>query len=273
MEFGTIREPIVEGIFYPGEEESLRTTVSDLLRRSAVPAGIANAIIVPHAGYDYCGSIIASGFKAAAGREIKRVVVLGPVHRDPEEAVYLPESGWFRTPLGLMSVDKNAVLALEAFGPPIVRNDIPHLEEHCIEVLLPFIQYLFPQALLVPILVGTATQSVADRLADALVAAAGGYGDQDTLLVLSANMTDYLDRERSKRESSRLIDLIMSNCGCEILDLRSRQELTTCGAGLLAALFRYAHDRLPAELLDRGASCTTNRDRNHTVEYAAISFS
>ncbi len=273
MEFGTIREPIVEGIFYPDEEEPLRTRVSGLLRRSAVPAGTATAIVVPHAGYDYCGNIIASGLKAAAARDIKRVVIMGPVHRDPEEAVYLPESGWFRTPLGLMSVDKEAVLALEAFGGPIVRNDIPHLEEHCIEVLLPFIQYLFPQASLVPILMGTTVPTVADALAKALVGAIGEYGNTDTLIVLSANMTDYLDRERSKCESSRLIDLILSNCGGEILNLRSQQQLTTCGAGVLAALFRYARNRLPAELLDRGASCTTNRDRNHTVEYAAISFS
>ncbi|WP_455382306.1 AmmeMemoRadiSam system protein B, partial [Salinispira pacifica] len=226
MEFGTVREPIVEGIFYPDEEQELHTRVRDLLRRSEVPAANAGAIIVPHAGYDYCGSIVASGMKAAAARTVRRVVVIGPVHRDPEEGIYLPESGWFRTPLGLLPVDRNAVLALEAAAGPIVRNDIPHLEEHCIEVLLPFIQYLFPSAALVPILLGKPGAALTDTLAGALADSFGPFGSDGTLVVLSANLTNYLDSEDAKRESARLLDLILSCRGSEILTLQSQGELT-----------------------------------------------
>jgi len=272
MEFGTIREPIVEGIFYPDEEQELHTRVRDLLRRSAVPAGNAASIVVPHAGYDYCGSVIASGMKAAAAAEIRRVVVLGPVHRDPEEAIYLPESGWFRTPLGLVTVDKESVLKLETRSASFVRNDIPHLEEHCIEVLLPFIQYLFPHALLVPLLLGRPVPALVDSLADGLTSVFGGTAESETLFVLSVNLTNYLEIEDAKRESARLLDLILSCSGSEILALRSSGTLTTCGAGVLAAHFRYMAKQPLVEILDQGASCTTNRDRRQTVEYAAISF-
>lgn len=272
MEFGIIREPIVEGIFYPDEEQELHSRVRDLLRCSAVPAGNAAAVLVPHAGYDYCGSVIASGMKAAAAAEIRRVVVIGPVHRDPEESVYLPESGWFRTPLGLVTVDKDAVLRLESCGPSFVRNDIPHLEEHCIEVLLPFIQYLFPNAAMVPLLLGKPVPALVDSLADGLTAVFGGSIRQETLFVLSVNLTNYLESEAAKRESERLLGLILSCSGGEILAQHSSGILTTCGAGVLAAHFRYIGKQPLVEILDRGASCTTNRDRRQTVEYAAVSF-
>jgi hypothetical protein len=270
MEFGTIREPIVEGIFYPDEPDVLENRVRDLLQRSETPAGLASAIIAPHAGYDYCGTVLADAFKACAARDIRRVVIIGPVHRDPEDAVFLPESGWFRTPLGLIPVHTESIRALERCSPRLIRNDIPHLEEHCIEIHLPFIQYLFPRAAIVPILVGTASAQNTLTLASAMTEVFGAFGRKDILIVLSVNLTNYLDSTISQREAGRLIDMILSSEGDRIRLAHERGELTTCGAGTLAAFFAYADDVGHVELLGRGASSTTNRDRSNTVEYASI---
>ena len=273
MEFGEIREPIVDGIFYPDEASALEDCVRDLLQKSETPAGMASAIAAPHGGYEYCGSIMASAFKSCAAREIRRVVIIGPLHRDPDEALFLPESGWFRTPLGLVPVHTDLIRAFEACSSLFVRNDIPHLEEHCIEVQLPFVQFLFPRASIVPILVGKSTPALAEALGNALRQTLASPANRDLLIVLTLNLTNYLDRSVSQREAGKLVDLILSRNGDEIMRTYGLGELSTCGAAVLAAYFTYAGSGVHVEISERGASNSTNRDRSNTVEYASIGFS
>ncbi len=146
----SVRKPAVAGLFYPGDGAELRATVSGFLkeaRNSLEPVGRApKALIVPHAGYLYSGSVAASAYSRienAAGR-ITRVLLLGPAHRLSFEGVALPGVDGFETPLGIVPLDVDAIARIEHL-PQVVRLPSAHAGEHSLEVHLPFLQTLMRQ--------------------------------------------------------------------------------------------------------------------------------
>src|ERR1700681_3553768 len=140
----TVRPAAVAGMFYPGAPPALRLSVRALLDaapRLAADAIGPKALIVPHAGYIYSGPIAASAYaRLVPGRSlIRRVVLLGPVHRVPIRGLALPGADSFVTPLGTVAVDADVVARLHAM-PQVVESEPAHSLEHSLEVQLPFLQ-------------------------------------------------------------------------------------------------------------------------------------
>ena len=154
-----IRPPIVDGIFYPGKGKELKAEVKRLIESAEIPKGDASALITPHAAFQYTGTLAAEAFKSAALRKIKTVVIIGPMHRDPIDGFALPTCQFFLTPMGKVRVNNKYLNALSKADKNFVFDNIPHFEEHSIEVQLPFIQFLFPGADIVPILTGKSTEN------------------------------------------------------------------------------------------------------------------
>src|SRR6266478_5733466 len=91
----TFRPPAVAGTFYPGEPRALAAEIDDLMggvEQLAPRLGFPKALIVPHAGYIYSGPVAARAYDevAAARSVVRRVVLLGPVHRVPVRGLALP---------------------------------------------------------------------------------------------------------------------------------------------------------------------------------------
>ena len=103
----TVREPAVAGTFYPDNKQVLVSDIKALMdgvspaERQVSP----KAMIVPHAGYIYSGQTAAIAYARLmpARHTIKRVVLLGPVHRVPVRGLALPDVDAFATPLGTVS--------------------------------------------------------------------------------------------------------------------------------------------------------------------------
>ena len=57
-----IREPVVAGMFYPGNKEKIETTIQAFLSQVKSDEPVPKAIIAPHAGYEYSGLIAASAY-------------------------------------------------------------------------------------------------------------------------------------------------------------------------------------------------------------------
>ena len=196
---GMSREPIVDGIFYPAEAETLRDEILDLIRGTKAPPGDAFAIITPHAALQYTGALMSAAFTSASARKIKTVVILAPVHGETTDEIILPESSYFNTPMGSVPVNGEITEALLSFNPAIKRKESPHLEEHGIEVQLPFVQTIFPEASIVPILVGKAARRVVTLLANALQLVLSELHDT-TLFVITTNISANNKKEISARE-------------------------------------------------------------------------
>lgn len=266
-----VRPALVDGIFYPGDKGKLRASVEELLAGSPTPEGDGFAVVTPHAGFSYAGSVIASAFRAVSRRTPSTVVLLGPVHRDPAEGIFLPESRFFATPLGEMPVSVRYADALLSLGAPFRQDDAPHLEENCLEVHLPFLQVLFPDADIVPLLTGRPSPRTIRALAEGLHLTFREHYDY-ILFIVSSNMSSYLTGRNTAAESAALRELVCAADGRGIVSALERRRISSCGAAGIAALLTMGGMRLRTVALEAGDSRGVDGDADHTVHYASFCF-
>jgi len=267
-----VRSPVGSGIFYPEDrKETLRLIKSFGLDQCT--GGHAQAIIAPHGAWSFSGALAANAFSCAAGRsdEIKHVVILGPIHDKREEGLFLSNSHSFYTPLGKILVDRSISEELEFCGSYIETNDIPHLGEHSIEILLPFVKYCFPRASIVPVLMGQPADEYIKDLAQALNTVISHILDE-TLIVVSCNLSCSNDRAKARNSAEKCLRLFSGKDSRALTSAVLDGSLNACGGGLMASL-------LESGLLDGKSSCSAadymisaEGSENNTVFYSAVSF-
>ncbi len=277
-EKGKIRESTVAGIFYPEIPEELDRELDRLFRGPTVevdarPVYGARAIVSPHAGLGYSGDLAALAWRSVAPREIKTVVILSPLHRAEEACVYLPEADLFSTPLGSIDVDRRLVADMLDCGTVFSMNDIPHFEEHGIELQLPFMKRLYPAARLVPILVGRASPALVKSLAAALGLVLGER-KESTLFVISTDMATGFDTSLITVQSDKLIRFISEGDWEAILEMKAHDTHGACGSACLAAWLASSLARgTESQVLGRhDSSLSRQNEQERLVEYAAIAF-
>src|SRR2546423_4073196 len=187
----------VAGTFYPGDSRALTTELDDLLggvEHLAPRLGFPKALIVPHAGYIYSGPVAARAYDeiAAARGIVRRVVLLGPVHRVPVRGLAVPDAAAFATPLGTVALDRDALRAVEAL-PQVVKSDPAHALEHSLEVQLPFLQKMLGEFTLAPFAVGDASVEEVAQVIERL------WGGAETLIVISTDMSHYHSYETARK--------------------------------------------------------------------------
>jgi hypothetical protein len=265
-----IRPPLVDGLFYPARREALAARIDELLAGSATPRAARFAVISPHAGYEYAGAVMAAAYRAIADRRVRTAVLIGPVHRDPEDAIYLPESDAFSTPLSPVPVDTEAVSALAARDPLYRRNDIPHLEEHCLELQLPFLVRMFPGVSIVPLLVGAVGRPAVETLSRTLAATFGPRADS-TVFIVTANMASYMTGHDTEKESATLEELL-SRCDWKgVVSASENHRISACGATCIAGVLSLAGAGCRVQILARARSQEMDEDASRIVHYAAVS--
>ena len=259
----SVRPPAVAGMFYPADTAELDLALSDLLARPEGPklAHAPKALIVPHAGYIYSGPVAASAYAqldALRGR-IRKVVLLGPAHHVYLQGLALPKADRFLTPLGEIPLDQEGMQRLDA-SPHVSRSVAAHKLEHSLEVQLPFLQRMLGEFELLPLVVGEA--SAAD-VADVLDTVWGG---DETLIVISSDLSHYLPDDLARLVDGKTADAILA------LNWHLDHE-QACGAtsinGLLLAAQRHG---LRAVQLDVRNSSQTAGDADRVVGYAAFAF-
>jgi AmmeMemoRadiSam system protein B len=184
-----IREPAVAGQFYPSAKRALQEQVDALLARAPEPTEAApKAIIAPHAGFMFSGSVAATAYTRwqPARERIRRVIILGPSHFVPLRGLALPRADSFRTSLGDMPVDAQAY-ATARTDPAVSVADAPHAREHSLETQLPFIQRVIGDVAVLPLVVGDATPDEVGRVLGAL------WGDTTTAISISSDLSHFYD--------------------------------------------------------------------------------
>ena len=262
---GSVRPPAVAGAFYPGDAESLALEVASLLQQAGPPAGgatLPKAVVVPHAGYLYSGPVAATAYarlKAARGR-VRRVILLGPCHRVAVRGLALPGAAAFATPLGQIPVDPEAAATAREL-PQVTVSEQAHAFEHSLEVQLPFLQAVLGEFSLLPLAVGDATAEDVAAVLERL------WGGEDTLIVISSDLSHYLPYDVARRVDSVTARAILAM-------QHTLDHSQACGATPLDGFLLAAKRRgLTAELLDLRNSGDTAGDRSRVVGYAAFAFS
>ena len=260
-----IRPPAVAGMFYPADparlEEYVRAALSAAAREvPRLPE--VEAVVAPHAGYRYSGPIAAHSFAALAGRgPVRRILLMGPAHTVPLRGIAAPAWDGFATPLGVVPVDSEARAAVAAL-PQVVIDDLPHAREHALEVELPFIQVLYPDVPVLPLVVGETTP---EEVAEVIETVTGP--DEDTAIVISSDLSHYEPYDQARMHDSITARRI------ETLDYAHIGPHDACGARPLSGLLYEARRRhwRPVRL-DLRNSGDTAGDRSRVVGYGSWAF-
>lgn len=248
-----VRQPAVAGRFYTGDPLDLAAEVDGYLAAAPAAATQPTGIIVPHAGHIYSGPVAAHAYRTL--QRANRIVLAGPAHFVAFSGVVAPAAQVWRTPLGDVGIDTDAIAEL-----PVAVDDYPHQPEHSLEVQVPFLQrQLEPGWMLLPLLVGRAgPQEVAEVLEVFL-------RDPDTVVVLSTDLSHYLPYhaaiDKDTATAARIVDR----------DWAGIADDDACGAyplrGLLLAAARLDLDVC---LLDLRNSGDTAGPRDRVVGYGAF---
>ncbi len=265
------RPAAVAGMFCPGDPARLAATVGGLLQRAAatqMPTGFGTgtapfpkALIVPHAGYVYSGATAASAYALLAPQRqrLRRVVLLGPVHRVPVRGLALPQAEVFETPLGRVRVDADAVAALRQL-PQVVSSEAAHAQEHSLEVQLPLLQMALDNFELLPLAVGDASAAEVAEVIDRL------WGGPETLILVSSDLSHFLDYDAAQAIDGATVRQMLALKG-------GISHGQACGATPVNGLLLAARRRgLSARLLAQCNSGDSAGDRKRVVGYASISF-
>jgi AmmeMemoRadiSam system protein B len=267
-----LRSPMVAGMFYP-EEKAEILKIFNTYGLGRGKGGCSKAIIAPHGAWRFSGTVAAEAFSHAAGRsfDIKRVVILGPIHDKRESGIFLSNSHNFITPLGKLPVDEELSMEFEYYGSHFEINDIPHLAEHSIEILLPFIKFLFPHAMIAPVLMGQPNAEYINDLARTLKKVLEPVMDE-TLIVVSCNLFIKENTGDALQNAEDCLNLFSFKNGAGLAAAILDNKVSSCGGALAAGL-------LCSGLIDRKCTCYVSDKlvsavgmKNKTVFYGAISF-
>lgn len=187
-----IRAATAAGRFYPADPNRLRAAVRGYLDVGAGADPAVVGVVAPHAGYRYSGSTAGEAFARVPAEPGRwgRIVLAGPAHFVPLDGVAVPTAERYATPLGEVAVAGARRLADDHAAVVVAAE--PHAREHSLEVELPFLQVLLGDVPVLPLAVGRgAPEMVADVL--------DMVWDEDTLVVVSTDLSHYLPYEAARR--------------------------------------------------------------------------
>jgi AmmeMemoRadiSam system protein B/AmmeMemoRadiSam system protein A len=265
-----IRPPVYAGLFYDDNPDRLATRIEIYLQAVTPLPAVSrdpDLIIVPHAGYVYSGQTAAYAYALLKGRKYETVVIIGPSHQYGFSGASIWPKGGFKTPLGIMPVDEETSSSLmKATGFDFIPE--AHEKEHSIEVQIPFLQKVLPQARIVPVVMGYPTRKVIERLAEGL---ARVLASRKALVVISTDMSHYLSQDEARKKDKETIDLIANLKIEELLRQVIAGENVLCGGGGVCAGLLYLQKiGVPVvEILRYADSTEGGGPKNQVVGYLA----
>lgn len=258
----SIRPTAVAGSFYPKNASQLNSMLEEYLSLKTVDIAPPKAIIAPHAGYIYSGQTAARVYSTIKKRrtQITRVVLLGPTHRVYVQGIALPSNSHFASPLGNVSIDTEGLKKISAHRF-VQYLDAAHEQEHSLEVHIPFLQKVLNDFTLLPVLVGDATPEQVATILEEL------WGGEETLIVISSDLSHYLDYETACKTDSNTTRLI------ENFDYKNIGSNQACGCMPMRGLLKLAQEKnMSIQTVDLCNSGDTAGTKDRVVGYGAYAL-
>ncbi len=270
-----VRPAAVAGMFYDGDGAELCRTVDRLLQSAlVVPAETQPwaAAMVPHAGLKFSGRIAADVLRRI---EIPRtVLVLGPKHTQlgmdwavtPQQAWALPGGG----------VESDFMLARHLCQaiPGLEMDAAAHQREHAIEVELPLLARLAPEARVVGIAIGAGRLEDCRRFAAGLAELLRQRKDRP-LLLISSDMNHFADDAETRRLDEFALAALDRGDPAELHETVTRHNISMCGvlpAVIVLETLRLLGRFRRAERVGYATTADVTGDTSRVVGYAGMLF-
>ena len=269
-----MRYPAVAGRFYPLERDELLDSIESCFQHELGPglpggAGSERRIkgaMAPHAGYMCSGMTAAHTYKAIREDGLPEAyVVVGPDHYGLSPGITMCTEGYL-TPLGECPCPMDIAENLRGKVP-----DMPaaHAKEHSVEVEVPFIQYIDPDAKVLPIVMGDQSFAAVRFLADALKDACRG---KDVVVIASTDMSHYIPKNAAERLDGMVLERIAAMDPVGMYNTVRDNRVTMCGYGPTAVAMMFSEGAEAVGIRHTDSFDSLGFDRNAVVGYASAVF-
>jgi hypothetical protein len=278
---GPKRTPVVDGIFYPSKPVELKRLIEQSFRDQNFGPGKMPpseskrriyGIVSPHAGYVYSGAVAANGFYEASSMDFNNVVMIGPNHYGIGTGVAMMHDGVWETPLGQIEINQYLASEISKHSAIFDFDDFAHSRDHCLEVQVPFLQYIKKNEFkIVPIVLILQDIKTAMDVGESI---AHTIANTKTLLIASSDFTHYETNNEAYRKDCELIKAILSLDISEFYAVLERLVVSACGYGAIASIMKAVKDlgATKGELLKYATSGNITGDMNAVVGYSSIIF-
>jgi MEMO1 family protein len=217
------RPSVASGRFYSANADKLEIDITNFITeaRELCQNQISDdddlmALIAPHAGYVFSGVVATSAFMQLRDIKVrKRVFLIGSSHHTDFNGASIYNIGDYLTPFGRVKVDQKTANKLIEKSEIINFVQVAHAHEHCLEVLLPFIQYFWKNNFeIVPIILATQSKETCKQLANELQ----DYFNNENLFVISTDLSHYPNYNNAVKVDKLTVDAILSGNPNSLLD-------------------------------------------------------
>jgi AmmeMemoRadiSam system protein B len=295
-----VRTAVRAGSWYSGQKDRLINEINAMYLHKIGPGrrplaldrrkNVKNilGVVSPHAGYACSAPTASHGFLALADdrREVDTVILLGTKHTPygPEISV-APFDAW-ETPLGQVPVNMSFLNKVvgnkhqlsDQLAQIVDFDDTAHMDEHSIELQIPFLQDIYSDFKIAPIGIGRLPTNITQSFGYYLAEMIKEEGIEDsTIAIASSDMThgNYSPILNHEEVSSldKLAITPMLNRDPEALEEAVRKNnISMCGVGPVKVLLSFT-ERLgakSAKLLNYSTSGLTCGPRSSVVGYASV---
>lgn len=262
-----IRHSPIAGSWYPGDQQSLRSTLDRYLQEAEIAdiPGTIRGLIAPHAGYPYSGPVAAHAYKQVMDQRYEVVIVIAPLHRIHAGPIAMTQYRYYETPLGLVPVDDELVQTLsKRIQVQFVGRD----NEHSLEIQLPFLQHVLPEVNLLPIMLGTQDPDACQQLGQVV---GDLVTDRQALFVASTDLSHFHTQSRAQTLDQRFVQAVEAYDLNRLASDLAQRKTEACGAGPVLTVMAAA-ERLGsahARILRHATSGDVTGDMGNVVGYAA----
>lgn len=262
----TVRPPAVAGRFYPGTSEKIDAELDRCFANAAAEPDDSpiRAVMLPHAGWIFCGDLIAETITRVAVPDL--VVVIGPKHTRFGANWSVSADALWSLPSGNAPVATEIAEMLATEIPALELERDAHRSEHGCEVLLPFLQRVRPDFRVLPIAIGAAGYDDLEPLARGLAKVA-----DSALLVISSDMNHFATDAENRRRDGLALEQLLAGDARGLHDVCLENDISMCGMRPAVAVLR-ALGETSGELTRYETSARVSGDFHSVVGYAGALF-
>ena len=280
-----VLKPVVAGQFYPSDPEELSRDIQRYLHEADVEPAQKTVVaaLSPHAGYVFSGPVAGFTFKHVQEQNPDTVLFVALSHRYPIDGGCVFAGECFETPLGRVSVDSELAQNLIERGRPIYADSTPYLSEHSVEVNLPFVQTVFPNARVVSVLISRADDETCRDIGRKIARAIKDYPNKKVLTIVSSDMSHYpsydvanrIDREMLESLESLDPERISKDLQRLGSDAAKNVHCVMCGGSAMLTAVEAARElgaRSAKTLCYRNSGDTSHGDGHRVVGYGSLAI-
>jgi len=281
--FISIRKPAVAGAFYPGNPKDLRAQIMDFLAQADNSKiqddlqGRVYALMTPHAGYTYSGAVAAHGYQLLASSGVTTAVVISPSHQEffPFASVFSGEA--YETPLGQIRVDRELADSIGPDQEMVRASGRGHVQdhlsqgEHALEVQLPFLQCMFPEAKIVPIVLGDQSWEICSALGLALSPV---LKRPEVVIIASSDLSHFHSSDEADRLDGNFLEVLERMEPAALFEAVRHGDCEACGMGPVVSAMIAGQEAGASRcrVITRCNSGDISGDRSRVVGYAAAAI-